>query len=209
MNNEIFIKTGKQLTLKAYAPIASRTMSLIAEAAEDIDEIDGTFTVTDLSTVLNKVFAHMVGEFKIRRTPSCYCQVVYEPYVFNEPELDEVYIASSCVDAPDKGQNCLWINAKVLTAFIDRQLYGVAFMLYFYLGYLMTHDEAFAVSHNISFEKLVESCSEFPEGWRVKHRTTLMRAMVDLQDAGLIKWNAKAGSFELLHITSYDPNAKV
>ncbi len=49
----------------------------------------------------------------------------------------------------------------------------------------------------------------FQKGWRVKHRTTLMRAIADLQDAGLIKWNAKTRTFEWLHITPYDPNQKV
>ena len=36
-----------------------------------------------------------------------------------------------------------------------------------------------------------------------------MRALADLQDAGLIKWNPKTTTFELLHITPYDPNQKV
>ncbi len=209
MKNEIFIEAGKQFTLEAYLPIASRTMSLIADAAKGVNEIDETFSVTDISALLNKMTEHMAGEFEIRRTPSHYCQIVYEPYAFNEAEFDKEYIDTGFVDTQDDGQNCLWVNEKVLIAFIDRKLYGVAFMLYFYLGYLMTRDEAFAVSHNISFEKIVESCDEFPEGWRVKHRTTLMRAIADLQDAGLIKWNAKTRTFEWLHITPYDPNQKV
>ena len=36
-----------------------------------------------------------------------------------------------------------------------------------------------------------------------------MRAIADLQDAGLIKWNEEAGTFELLYITAYDPKQKV
>ena len=210
MNNEIFIEVGKRLTLEEYGPIVSRTMLLIAKAAEGVDEIDKTFSVTDLSALLNKAIMSMSGEFEIRRTLSHYYQIIYEPYPFNEAEFDEeYYINKGFVDTHDDGQNCLWVSEKVLFAFIDRKFYGVAFMLYFYLGYLMTQDEAFAVSHNISFEKIVESCDRFPEGWRVKHRTTLMRAIADLQEAGLIKWHAKTGTFELLHITPYDPNQKV
>ena len=209
MKKEIFIEVGKQLTLKAYVPIASRTMSLIAEAAKDIDEIDETFSVTDISSLLNKMSVHIQGEFAIRRTPSCYCQIVYEPYVFNESTFDEEHISVDIIDTHNDGQECLWVNEKVLFAFVNRELYGIAFMLYFYLGHLMTRDAAFGVSHNISFEKIVESCNEFPEAWRVKHPTTLMRAIADLQDAGLIKWHAKPGTFELLHITPYDPVQKV
>ena len=209
MKNEIFIEVGKQLTLKAYMPVASRTMSLIAEAAKDIDEIDETFSVTDISALLNKMSVHIQGEFEIRRTPSCYCQIVYEPYAYNESEFDEEHISGDFVDTHNDGRECLWVNEKVLFAFVNRELYGVAFMLYFYLGYLMTRDPSFGVSHNISFEKIVESCNEFPEACRMKYPTTLMRALADLQDAGLIKWNAKSGTFELLHITSYDPVQKV
>jgi hypothetical protein len=113
------------------------------------------------------------------------------------------------VETFDRRQNTLWINERVVIAFIDRKLYGVAFMLYFYLGYLMTQDDAFGISHNISFKQILKSCDEFPEGWRVNHQTTLMRALADLQDAGLIKWNPETGTFELLHITPYDPIQKV
>ena len=210
MNNEIFIEANKQLTLEAYIHVASDMMSLITEAAEGINEIGETYSVADLSDLLNKVSTHMSGKFEIRRNPSCYCQIVYEPYVSNESGFDEEhYRYSNSTDPHDDWESCLWISEKVLLAFIDRKLYGIAFMLYFYLGYLMARDESFAVSHNISFEKLVKSCDAFPEGWRVKHRTTLMRAIEDLQDAGLIKWNAKASTFELLHITPYDPKQKV
>ena len=73
----------------------------------------------------------------------------------------------------------------------------------------MTQDDTFGISHNITFEQIVESCEEFPEEWRVKYPTTLMRALADLEDAGLIKWNAKLCTFEILHITPYDPNEKV
>ena len=210
MNSTLFIEENKQLTLEAYIHVASDMMSLIAEAAEGINEIDETFSVADLSDLLNKVSTHMSGEFEIRRTPSCYCQIVYEPYVSNESGFgEEHYRYSNSTDPHDEWENCLWVSEKVLLAFIDRKFYGVAFMLYFYLGYLMIHDEAFAVSHNITFEKIVEYCDEFPQSLRVKHPTTVMRAIADLQDAGLVKWNAKTGTFELLHITPYDPNQKV
>ena len=209
MNNEIFIDTSERLTLQAYIPIASQTMSLIAEAAEGVAEIEETFSITDLSVLLNKVCAYIPGEFEIRRTPSNYCQIVYESYAFDEGEFEEMYTDIGFVDMHDTRQDCLWINEKVFIAFIDRKLYGLAFMLYFYLGHLMTRDASFSVSHNISFEKIVESCDMFPESCRVKYRTTLMRALSDLQDAGLVKWNAKGGTFEMLHITPYDPTQKV
>ena len=209
MNNEIFIDADERMTLAEYVSIGSRMMLLIAEAAESTDEVDEVLTIVDLSTLLNKVSMHMSGEFKIRRTPSQYCQIAYEPYVFNEAELDKAYINNDFVDLHDDKRDCLWINEKVLFAFRDRKLYGTAFALYFYLGHLMTRDEAFAVSHNISFEKIIEICDAFPEGHLVKYPTTLLRAIADLQDAGLIKWNEEAGSFELLHITAYDPKRTV
>ena len=65
----------------------------------------------------------------------------------------------------------------------------------------MHYDETFGVSHNIPFRKILEACDELSY---MKHRTTLMRALADLQDAGLIKWNAETRTFELLHITPYD-----
>lgn len=207
MNNELFIQAGKQLTLEEYVPIASQMLSFIAESTEGINAIDITFLVDDLSALLNKVTLHMAGEFEMRWTPSHYCQIVYEPDVFNEAPLNEEYsIDKGVVETQDDKQNCLWVNEKVLFAFIDRKLYGVAFMLYFYLGYLMTCDMAFGVSHNISFEKILEGCDAFPEAARVKYRTTVMRALADLEDAELIKWNVVTGTFELLHITAYDPN---
>ena len=162
MNNEIFIEAGKRLTLEEYVPIASQTMSLIADAADGIDEIGETFSVSDLSTLLNKVTAYMAGEFGIRRTPSHYYQIVYEPYAIDEAEFDEGYIVSDFVDTHDAKQNSLWITEKVIIAFIDRKLYGAATMIYLYLGYLMTRDEAFALSHSISFEKILESCDALP-----------------------------------------------
>lgn len=217
MNNEISIKVGKQLTMEEYLTVASRATSLIAEAAKDLNEINETFSVSDLIALFNKASMHMSGEFEIHRTPSCYCQIVYKPYeppTLYEPEFDkesefyENYIPTDLGDTPHDGQNCLWVSERVLSAFMNRELYGVAFMLYFYLGYLMRLDDAFALSHNISFEKLVESCNEFPEAWRVKHRTTLMRAIADLQEVGFIKWKKKTGTFEVLHITPYDPVQK-
>ena len=209
MKNEIFIKPGERLTLKQYLPIASDTMSLIAAAVEGVEEIDETFSATDLSVLLNKICGHMRGEFEVNQMPSDYCQIVYKPYLVNEVEFDEGYIVSDFVDTLDRGQDTLWINEKVVIEFINRRLYGVAFMLYFYLGHLMTQDAAFGLSHNISFKKILESCDVFPEDWRVKHPTTLMRALADLQDAGLIRWNVEGGTFEILYITPYDPAQKV
>ena len=159
MNDEIFIKAGEQLTLSEYVPITSQTMLLIAKAAENIKEIDETFSIADLSTLLNRVSMHMAGEFEIRQTPSHYCWFVYKPYISNEAELDETYIDIGFVDVHDDNTDCLWINEKVLFAFINRKLYGAAFALYFYLGHLMTRDAAFAVSHNISFEKILDRCN--------------------------------------------------
>ena len=209
VRNEIFIKPSERLTLEQFLPIASDTMSLIAEAVEGVEEIDETFSVTDLSVLLNKICVHMKGEFEVNQTPSDYCQIVYKPYLVNEVEFDEEYIVSDFVDTLDRGQDTLWINEKVVMAFINRSLYGVAFMLYFYLGHLMTQDAAFGLSHNISFKQILESCSQFPEDWRVKHPTTLMRALADLQNAGLIRWNVVKGTFEILYITPYDPAQRV
>lgn len=209
MNNEVFVKVGKQLTLKTYVPIASRTMSLIAEAAEGIDEIDETFSVVDLSLLLNKICQHMSGTFEVHRTPSQYYQIVYKPAVWNTGEFKKEYILGDFVEADDAGQNHLWISEKTVTAFMDRKLHGVPARIYFYLGHLMTRDETFGISHNISFEQILKNCDKFPEAHRVKHPTTLMRGLADLENAGLIKWNAKSGTFVLLHITPYDPTEKV
>ena len=210
MNNEIFIEADKALILEAYTPVASQMMSSIGEIAEGIDEIDETFSIADLTDLLNKVCAHMSGKFEVRQTPSDYCQIVYEPYVSDESGFDaENFIPSNFVDPLADPAHCLWISEKVFRAFVDRKLYGIAFALYFYLGYLMTSNESFAVSHNISFSEIAELCNTLSVKHLVRHRTTLMRAIADLQDAGLIKWHAEAGTFELLHITPYDPIQKV
>ena len=209
MNDKIFIEVGKQLRLEEYAPIASQTVSLIADAAESISEINRTFSIDNLFILLNKVCVHMPGEFEIRRFRSCYYQIIYNPYIFDASAFEETDMLTDFVETDDKGQNRIWINEKVVFAFIDRKLYGVATMIYFYLGYLMTQDETFGLSHNISFEKILESCDQLPKDFPVKHPTTLMRALADLQDAELIKWNSETGTFELLHITPYDPNEKV
>ena len=209
MNNAIFIGMGNQLTLEEYVLVAAETMSLIADVAEGLNKIVDTFSVADLSVLLNKIAVHMPGEFEIRRTSSRYLKIVYKSYLLDETEFDDRYIAGDFAQTHDRGPNPLWISEKVLIAFIDRKLYGVAFMLYFYLGYLMTCDAAFAVSQQIGFEKILESCDEFPEDCRVKHPTTLMRALGDLEDAGLVRWHAKSGTFELLHITPYDPQQKL
>lgn len=208
MKNAIFIEAGKHLTLNEYLPIASRTMSLITEAAKGVNEIKETFSVTDLAALLNKICRHMAGEFEIRNTPSHYVQIVYTADILNEAGFDEGYIVSDFVDTHDCGQNTLWVNEKAVIGFMDRNLCDIAFILYFYLGYLMTQDDTFGISHNISFQQILESCAEFPEDC-LKHQTTLMRALADLEDAGLIKWYAKSHTFELLYITPYDPNEKV
>lgn len=159
--------------------------------------------------MLRSVNAHVPGEFKVRQTSSDYCQIVYKPYVVNELGFGEGCIISDFVDTHDRGQNVLWINEKAVITFINRNLYSIALMLYFYLGHLMIQDAAFGLSHNISFKQILESCAEFPEDWPLKHPTTLMCALADLQDAGLIKWNASVRTFEIFHITLDDPNQRV
>ena len=151
----------------------------------------------------------MSGAFEVHRTPSQYHQIVYKPAVWNTEEFEKEYILADFVETDDAGPNRLWISEKAVTAFIDRKLYGIAFMIYFYLGYLMTQNDTFGISHNISFEQILKSCDAFPEVHRVKHPTTLMRALADLENAELIKWNAKSRTFALLHITPYDPTEKV
>lgn len=208
MSDKIFIEKGMQLILKAYIPIASQTMSLIAEAAESVDEIDETFSVVDLSTLFNKVCAQMPGGFEIRPTFSQHCQIVYKPRVFDEAtfEAKDMSVGSAEMhDDKQNGQNRFWLDAKVLFAFINQKFYGPACSLYFYLGHLMTRDNVFAVSCNISFKQIVEKCDELSEGFS-KYQTTLMRALADLQDMELIKWHPEVGTFEVLHITPYDPN---
>ena len=206
MNNEIRIETDTPLTLETYASLASDIMLLIGKAAEGIDEIDETFSIADLSDLLNKMSVHISGESESPPTPSRGCQVVCGPHVPDESEFDaEHRVPSGFSDGNDDPAICLWISGKVFRAFVDRELYGVAFALYFYLGYLMTRSERFAVSHNISFEEIVKNCDAVSHGHLAKHRTTLMRAIADLQDAGLIRWHAEKATFELLHITPYDP----
>ena len=209
MKNEIYIEAGKRLASNEYLSIASRTMLLISESAKEVKEIDETFSGTDIAGLLNKICVRMAGEFEIHHTPSHYIQIFYTPCVLNKTEFSEGYIVSHFEDTDNSGQDTLWINEKVFMAFMNRDLYGVAFILYFYLGYLMTQDDTFGISHNISFQQIFESCEAFPEGFRLKYQTTLMRALADLQDAGLIKWNTKSRTFELMHITPYDPNEKV
>ena len=211
MNDKIFIEKGMQLPLKAYIPIASRTVSLIAEAAESINEIGETFSVVDLSTLLNKVCAQMPGDFEIRRTFSQHYQIAYESRTFNEAAFeaeDESVGSIEKHNNKQSEQNRFLLDEKVLFAFINQKFYGPACALYFYLGYLMTRDNVFAVSRNISFKQIVERCDELSEGFS-KHQTTLMRALADLQDMELIKWHPNAGTFEVLHITPYDPTQRV
>lgn len=211
MSDKIFIEEGLQLTLKAYIPIASQTMSLIAEAAESVDEIGETFSVVDLSMLFDKVCAQMPGKFEIRRTFFHHYQIVYESRTFNEAVFEAEDESVGSVEKHNNKQNeqnCFLLDEKVLFAFINQKFYGPACALYFYLGYLMTRDNVFAVSHNISFKQIVESCAEFSASFS-RHRTTLMRALADLQDMELIKWHPNAGTFEVLHITPYDPAQRV
>ena len=203
MPNGIFL-LDREYTFQEFASLLERAIGSIND-----EDVDAVFSITDILCLLRSVNTYVPGEFEIRHTPSGYIQIVYALYVLDEAGFDERYIVGDFVDTQDREQNSLWINEKVVIAFIDRNLYGVAFMLYFYLGYLMTQDDTFGISHNISFQHILESCDGFPEGWRVKYRTTVMRALADLQDAGLIKWNAKSRTFEMLHITPYDPSEKV
>ena len=197
------------MTLEEYLPIVSDAMSFIAAAAESIEEIDEIFSVTDLTVLLNKVCMPIAGEFEVRRSPADRCQIVYVPYDLNKVVSDEEYLLSDFIETRDILEGCLWINEKVLITFIDRRLHAFAIIVYFYLGYLMIRDDTFAISHHISFEKILKGCDALPEMSYMKHRTTLLRALADLQDAGLIKWNAKARTFEILHITPYAPNQRV
>ena len=206
MSDGIRIETGEPLTLETYASLASDIMLVISETAEDISEIDETFSITDLSDLLNKMSARISGKFEVYPTPSRDYQIIYQPNVLDTSEFDmEQQLPSGSSNGDDALSICLWISRKVFSAFVDHKLYGIALALYFYLGYLMTRSEKFAVSHNISFEEIVENCAAFSHGYLVKHRTTLMRAIADLQDVGLIKWHAEKATFEVLHITPYDP----
>ena len=195
--------------MEEYLPIVSDAMSFIAAAAENIEEIDEIFSVTDLSDLLNQMCVLMAGEFKVRRSPSDRCQIVYVPYDLDKVVPDEEYLLSDFIETHDILESCLWVSEKVLITFIDQRLHGLAIIVYFYLGSLMTCDDTFAISHHISFEKILKGCDTLPKISDMKHRTTLLRALADLQDAGLIKWNAKARAFEILHITPYDPNQRV
>ena len=89
MKNVILIETDEQLTLKEYVAIAAHTMCLIGVASKGTNDITTIFSVADASVLLNKVCVHVPGRFEIRQTPSCYCQIVFEPRVFNEAEFDE------------------------------------------------------------------------------------------------------------------------
>ena len=208
MKNTIFIDTSKHLTLAQYIRIAEQILSLIADFAEEVNEVFETLSVADLSVLLHRITTHMSGEFEIQPTPSRYCLVVYKSAVLNEAGLDDASVVPDFSDPLNQEQNTLWMSEKVLTAFINRQLYGVAFELYFSLGVLMTRDDAFAVSQQISFARILEIYDVLRADFCLTYPTTLMRALADLQDAGLLQWKAKSRTFELLHITPYDPQKK-
>ena len=209
MKREIYIKLDERLTLEQYLPIAADTMSFIAEAAEGVEEIEETFSVSNLSVLLNEISKDISGEFEVCQMPSTYCQIVYMPFSFNGAAFDEESVLSNIIEMPDAPKIHLWVNGKVLTAFIDKRLHEVAIAIYFYLGYLMTHNSDLALSHNISFEKILESCDALTEKSYMKYRTTLMRILADLEDAELIEWDAENRTFEVLHITPYDPATQV
>lgn len=208
MKNAIVIDTSKQLTLAQYLRIAEEVMSLIADFSEEVNEVFETLSVADLSVLLHRITTHMSGGFEIQPTPSQYCLVIYKSDDLNEAGLDNAFVVPDFSDPLNQRQNTLWMSEKVLTAFINRKLYGVAFELYFSLAVLMTRDAAFAVSQDISFLKILEISDVLRADFCLKYPTTLMRAIADLQDAGLLRWKAKSRTFELLHITPYDPQKK-
>ena len=210
MKNEVFIETGKRYTLEEYVPIASQMMSLIAAASENVQEINEIFSISDLLDVLNAISERMSGEFDIRSTHSEHYQIVYEPYPFEASEFDDEYIfVNKPIEEPEDKESSVWMSEKILEAFKDQQLNGFAFILYLHLGFTMNNDAAFGVSQHIKFQEIVESCREYAETSNARFQTTLMRALADLEDVGLVKWHAKAHTFQLLHITSYDPTQKV
>ena len=211
MKNDILLGKDKRFTLAEYIPFASHIMTLIAAAAEGIDEINQTFIISDLRQVLRNMSDNLEGEFEFRETDSGHYQVVYEPYDdIDEEDFDGEYVLTYPVEPLDDKKGLVWCNSeKILEALREPKFGGLTFLLYLHLGFVMHSDEYFAVSHNIKFEKIIESCREEGKAFSGQHQTTLMRAIADLEDVGLVKWNSETSTFELLHVTPYDPTQKV
>ena len=91
---------------------------------------DPVFSITDILCLLRSVNAHVPGEFGIRHTPSGYIQIVYTPDVLDEAGFDEGYILIDFVETFDRGQNLLWINEKVIIAFIERIYHATTFSVH-------------------------------------------------------------------------------
>ena len=210
MKNDILLGKDKRFTLEEYIPFASRIMTLIAAASEDIDEINQTFIISDLRRVLRNMSDNLEGEFEFRETDSGHYQVVYEPYGdIDEEDFDGEYVLAHPVEPLDDKKGFVWYNSeKILEALREPKFSGLTLLFYLHLGFFMHSDRFFAVSHHIKFEKIIESCREEGKVFSGQHRTTLMRAIADLEDVGLVKWDSEA-AFELLHITPYDPTQTV
>lgn len=213
MKNDILSEKDKRFTLEEYIPLASHILTFIASAAESVDEIKETFTTSDLRALLSDMSEDIEGEFKFHQTDSGHYQVVYEPYDdIDAEDFGSEDVLPHHIEPPDGNRSnvFVWFNSeKLLDALRSPRFGGVTLRLYFHLGFVMHEDMSFAVSHHIKFEKIIEICREEGKVLGEQHQTTLMRAIADLEDAGLIKWNSEASAFELLHITSYDPTQTV
>ena len=211
MRNEIRFEKEEQLTLEEYIPVASDLLIRIAAAAEGVDEIREIFTLSELRRVLTDMSDGLDGEFEFRETGSGRYQVIYAPYeAIDETEFEDAYEVPAPVEPLYGNQKFIWLNMeKVLAAFRDPKFSRSSRLFYFHLGSLMHSDASFAVSHHIKFEKIVESCREQKEIFSGHHQTTVMRAMANLEDVGLAKWNPETRAFEVLHITPYDPKRTI
>ena len=195
MKNDILSEKDKRFTLEEYIPLASHILTLIASAAESVDEIKETFTTSDLRALLSDMSEDIEGEFKFRQTDSGHYQVVYEPYDdIDAEDFGREYILPHFVEPPDGNRsdkkNFVWLNSEKILDALKKPRFGrLTLLLYFHLGFVMHEDMSFAVSHHIKFEKIIEICREEGKVFGEQHQTTLMRAMADLEDAGLMKWN--------------------
>lgn len=215
MKNDILLAKDKRFTLEEYIPLASHIMTLIAAAAEGVDEIKETFTISELGKVLEDMSDKLEGEFEFRETDSGHYQVVYKPYDdIDEEDFDGEYVLTYSVKPFDSNLNdkkdFVWYNGeKILEVLREPKFSRLTYLLYFHLGFVMHSDESFAISHNIKFEKIIESCREAGKDFIGPHQTTLMRTIADLEDMGLVKWNSETRTFQLLYITPYDPTQMV
>ena len=106
MRNDIFLRKDKRFTLEEYIPLASHIMTQIAAAAEDVDEIKETFTISDLRQMLRDMTELMEGEFEFNETHSGHYQVVYEPYDdIDEEDFGREYVLPHLVEPPDGNLN--------------------------------------------------------------------------------------------------------